>query len=422
MTSIQLQTNFDPTRPVSQQAFHSPADSPRPLHRPGSQASLHLAPVSTGHGNFSPALLSDHANGVDAAGTGQNGPLTSFPGHFRPFTPAIMTLPMPHAPPSAPPLSYFPGVNAQSPIYDPRGGAGTGAAVGAQGMMRTMSHAHPMHSATEHTASTRYSPSPHSAGGMLNHESPPSATVNHSHSTYPMSTISQPTINVQDEGRGHINPSLFNNTATNYPMSRSTSGATSISDNGTNEMGRLLTPHYEYRDQLGGGGMNDMRKLSDPLGISRDRLYPASYAPSYQAHGGHGLGLGPHPQPTDLYFRSNNPYADHYAMSSERNDVKPIVGMLHAHGGAGDTDYERERQEQIMNNKRLLDDIGLGGQNGNVSIPRRRMPCMVPHPRADAVQQYRQRDASGAGHRARKPTLGRKRSAYNGPRECFLTA
>lgn len=114
--------------------------------------------------------------------------------------------------------------------------------------------------------------------------------------------------------------------------------------------GRLLTPQYEYRDSH-----DDLRRVSDPtIGMTRDRLYPASYAPSYQAQGGHGLGLGAHPQPTEVYFRGN-PYSE-YALSSERNDVKPNMAMVH-----GETEYERERQEQIMNNKRLLEEVGLGG-------------------------------------------------------------
>jgi hypothetical protein len=160
MTTIQIATNFDQPRPMSQQDYHhSPADSPL-VHRPASQASHHLAPVATGH--YSPALHSET----------HHAPLTSFPGQFRPFTPSLT---LPHTasyangnsnaypPPTAPPLSYFPTTSA--PIYDARHG---------QTMMRTTSHAHPMYS--EHTASTRYSPDPNSAGG-LHHASPPSATL-----------------------------------------------------------------------------------------------------------------------------------------------------------------------------------------------------------------------------------------------------
>jgi hypothetical protein len=338
---------------MSQQDYHhSPADSPL-VHRPASQASHHLAPVATGH--YSPALHSE----------AHHAPLTSFPGQFRPFTPSLT---LPHTasyangnsnaypPPTAPPLSYFPTTSA--PIYDARHG---------QTMMRTTSHAHPMYS--EHTASTRYSPDPNSAGG-LHHASPPSATLpvpNH----YPMSSI-QPTISVSDsqnqhqnQSRGHINPSLFNNNndGGNYPMSRSTSGA-SASDAG-HDMGRLLTPNYPYEAQLQGQGreylspIDEIPKVSDPMsamGLGRNRLYPASYAPSYEQNGGHGLGLGPHPQLSELFFRGN-PYGDHYAMSSARGDVKPDVSMM-----GHDTEYERERQQQIMENRRLFEDIGLGQQ------------------------------------------------------------
>jgi len=375
MTSLQTPTTFDQPRPMSQQAFHhhaSPADSPRQgLVRPASQASLHLAPVAT-TANFAPAI---HSSGHDNG----NGPLTSFPGHFRPFTPS-MTLPMPipdtnfnpYPPPTAPPLSYFP---TSTPMYETKNGSGNG-----QDMMRTYSHAHPMHSAhsaTDKTASTRYSPSPYSAGGLQN--SPPSASVHHS---YNMSSIQpQPTIQISaDQSRGHINPSLFNssghysNNNTNYPMSRSTSGA-SASDAG-NEMGRLLTPHYHDQQQIQDrdhlSPHDDMRKVSDPmmnLGISKNRLYPASYASAYEANGGHGLGLGSHPQPqpTELYWRTNNNHhqaqgqqqqygvGDHYALSSARGDVKPDLMMMNE-----DTEYERERQQQIMDNRRIMESVGLG--------------------------------------------------------------
>lgn len=124
-------------------------------------------------------------------------------------------------------------------------------------------------------------------------------------------------------------------------------------------MGRLLTPHYQYEQQLQGRDYlspnDEMRKVSDPM-TGRNRLYPASYAPSYEANSGHGLGLGPHPQPSELYFRSNT-YGDHYALSSARGDVKPDLNTM-----GHDTEYERERQQQIMENRRLFEDVGLGQQ------------------------------------------------------------
>jgi hypothetical protein len=202
-------------------------------------------------------------------------------------------------------------------------------------------------------------------------DSPPSASIHHS--SYNMSSIQpQPTIHVSDpnQGRGHINPSLFNNNGnyvngSNYPMSRSTSGA-SASDAG-HEMGRLLTPHYqfEHRDHL--SSHDDMRKVSDPMmnmGISKNRLYPASYATAYEQNGNHGLGLGAHPQPSEHYLRAGgNQYGsgaglnDHYAMSSARGDVKPDLRVM------DETDYEMERSQQILANRRLLEDVGLGQQN-----------------------------------------------------------
>jgi hypothetical protein len=113
-----------------------------------------------------------------------------------------------------------------------------------------------------------------------------------------------------------------------------------------------------------------MRKVSDSimnLGMSKNRLYPASYAPAYESNGGHGLGLGPHPQPSELYFRGNQYGAgmgEHYALSSARGDVKPDLGMM------DETDYERERQQQILSNRRLMEDVGLGQQNvGRLRLP-----------------------------------------------------
>jgi hypothetical protein len=44
-------------------------------------------------------------------------------------------------------------------------------------------------------------------------------------------------------------------------------------------------------------------------------------------------------------------------MSSARGDVKPDVSMM-----GHDTEYERERQQQIMENRRLFEDVGLGQQ------------------------------------------------------------
>lgn len=103
------------------------------------------------------------------------------------------------------------------------------------------------------------------------------------------------------------------------------------------------------------------------LGVGiKNRLYPASYAPAYEVNGGHGLGLGAHPQPTELYWRANNNHGqgqqqyggagEHYNLSSIRGgDVKPDLTMMNE-----DTEYERERRQQILENRRLMEDVGLG--------------------------------------------------------------
>jgi len=44
-------------------------------------------------------------------------------------------------------------------------------------------------------------------------------------------------------------------------------------------------------------------------------------------------------------------------MSSVRGDVKPDLTMM-----GEDTEYERERRQQIMDNRRLMEDVGLGQQ------------------------------------------------------------
>jgi hypothetical protein len=81
-------------------------------------------------------------------------------------------------------------------------------------------------------------------------------------------------------------------------------------------------------------------------------------------------------------------------MSSERGDVKPE--MIHA-----DTDYERERALQIMNNKKLLDDVGLGGMGASVSLPASLKLTL---------QYARSRNASGISHeRSRKASTPNKR-------------
>jgi hypothetical protein len=190
----------------------------------------------------------------------------------------------------------------------------------------------------------------------------------------------------QHQQQYHINPSLFNPNNNNnvmqgqqnpgHTMSRSSSGA-SASDAG-NDASRLLTPHIEYRDPMGNGpngtvNSDDLRKVSDPMTYNvqsgRHRLYPQSLAPNYGMHEhGSGLGLGPHPQQHaggqgDIYLRGGYNGGEHYAMSSERQEHKAPLGMMGL-----DTEYERQREAQIMDNRKLLEEVGLSGQSTVSSI------------------------------------------------------
>jgi hypothetical protein len=104
-----------------------------------------------------------------------------------------------------------------------------------------------------------------------------------------------------------------------------------------------------------------------------------------------------------LYFRSNT-YGDHYALSSARGDVKPDLNTM-----GHDTEYERERQQQIMENRRLFEDVGLGQQTVGHSLSLLHFNLGT---KTDG--QYRQqREVSGV-NRARKPKTKRQ-SAYKGP-------
>ena len=262
---------------------------------------------------------------------------------FRPFTPSNISLPLPHHnyhggyPSTAPPVSFFPGADGTTPLFDARGGTT---------MMRTVSHAHPMNSATEHTASSRYSSSPHSAS---NDVGPPTAGGGF------------PSFHIDTEPR-HINPSLFHNPS--QPMSRSTSGAS----DGNHADVRLLTPQYEYRAlDINGHHMNaneaDTRKVSES---SFGRLPSNRYYHNHLFAGAGGTGfdhhaigsLGAHPQPDMNISRG---WGSEFALSAERGGIKvePSSG--------NDTDYERERATVIMSNKKLVDDMGLGS-GGAVSI------------------------------------------------------
>lgn len=375
MTTLQMPQLYEASRTHSQQSLHSssPIASPRPP-RPQSQMSLHLTPVGGGNGTFSPVLPPDSATPLGSYHAHSHAqPLR----HITP-TPTNLSFPNPVTNPDSnaayPSLPYY-------PVYDARPTS--------QPMMRTISYAHQLHSAgdqTTTTASPRYSTSPQSAGGMVQ-QSPPTATFQHQQPqpSYQAPSLQPVTHYSESVERHHINPSLFNpahnhNNAHQgandaYPMSRSTSGA-SASDAG-NDYHRLLTPHYEYRNfspSLANNSNldNDVRKVSDPMSFTmqpgRHRFYPQSAAPNYAVNEhGIGLGLGPHRQPHgDVYFRNASGGdgafgGDHYVMSSERGEQKPNVGMM-PFGMGLDTEYERQREAQIMNNRKLLEEVGLSGQ------------------------------------------------------------
>ena len=325
MTSLELHSSLDNgQRPQTHQGIaSSPSASPR-IPRPSSQASVHLGPG----GSYSPASsFVDH-------------PAYPHPQPYRPYQPSALALPSPlsqpnymnNYPTTTPSIPFYPST---APIYDSRG---------SHPMIRTISHAHPMGSATDHTVSSRYSSSP-----TVPNDAPPTASI------YPMHSMHAPSFAFQEAESRHINPALFNQNG--YPMSRSTSGASDAAP----ELGtRLLTPHYEYRNDNLSPGEQELRKVSDSLGrVSNNRFYPQAFSPSYDVQN-QGLGLGAHPQPDGLYFGRG--YAnDHFAVSAERGDSKPDISTFH-----GDTEYERERAAQIMSNKKLLDDVGLGAAGNSV--------------------------------------------------------
>ena len=157
-------------------------------------------------------------------------------------------------------------------------------------------------------------------------------------------------------------------------MSRSTSGA---SEAANDINGRLLTPHLDYRP--GDSPLNpheaELRKVSDSLGrISSGRYYPHTLSPQLELQGGHhalGGGFGAHPQPDmSAYMNQNMPrgWGNDYALSAERGAMKAEMNIH------GETDYERERAQQIMSNRKLLEDVGLGADGNTVSFHHATLP------------------------------------------------
>jgi len=314
-----MQTALEGARPQTHQGIHSspPASSPH-IPRPASQASLHLAPAT--NGGYSPSFI-DQSTPV---------PFSAYQmAHAQPikqFDNSHLALSQQHtwftgsAFPTAPIMQYH---AAPGQYFDIRG---------SQPMVRTISHRHPMYSATEQTASSRYSASPHS----LTHDAPPTAGF--------------PSFNFSEPEQRHVDPTIFNS----YSMSRSTSGASDMAEVNT----RLLTPSYEPPAQ---SHEAELRKVSDSLGhlgrVPSGKYYGNSLSP-HMGPMSPQIGFGPHPQPNmGMYVSAARGWGSDFAMSAERgkNDM-PFQAQV-------DTDYERERAEQILNNKKLLEEMGLVGDN-----------------------------------------------------------
>ncbi|WWD20783.1 hypothetical protein CI109_105260 [Kwoniella shandongensis] len=370
MTSV-LQPTFDASRPQSHQGLQSsPIGSPQ-VHRPSSsQASLHVAPA----GSYSP----NFGNGPSPQ------PVSAYPtSQFRSFPPGGIDLTGPQNfllsgayPPTAPPISFYPTGPTQ--IYD----SGR-----SQPMIRTVSHAHPMLSATDRTVSSRYSSSPQSATGLIT-DGPPTAAGQQPQIWGNPSFIFQ-----ADNSSKHINPSLFDiNNGQGYTMSRSTSGASdALSDHG-----RLLTPNVDYHQDRLSPFEQEVRKVSDTLGPNTKRFLSNTFNPlDLQSH---SLNISPHPQPGNVFYGGREYANDHFATSAERGgDVKPDLNVI-------DTDYERERQAQIMENRKLFEEVGLSNRpsfgarprnasgmgNGNsrkVSTPVKKRPYLGPVRASPRIRQ-----------------------------------
>lgn len=230
-------------------------------------------------------------------------------------------------------MAFYPTSNG----YDPR----------SVQMMRTVSHAHPLHSA-DPTASSRYSSSPHSGGQQLD-GGPASASYHWQMGTPAM--VSQEHVNPSVFERHSNNPPpMVHNGQNDYSMSRSTSGASDAVD------ARLLTPHIEYREQLSPAAA-DLRKVSDSLGYPRygnlDRYTPGppqGYPQPQQQYWGREVSGGGDVKPFDG-GRYQQEQQQRYHQQQQHHDL-PVVP---------ENEYERERMEQISGNRKLLETLGLGG-------------------------------------------------------------
>ena len=300
-------------RPPSHDDHHrtqSPPTASPHIARSTSQASLHLAPPV--NGGYSPSFDQHSSSPL---------PFTAYP-LAKPYIPSSLSLPapLPHTSfiggsfPSAPPMQLF-----QSPLFDART---------SQPMIRTVSHAHPMNSATDQTESSRYSSSP-----PAHFVAPPTAG-------YPSFTFGATSERL-------VNPNIFNS----YPMSRSTSGGSDNVDLNT----RLLTPHYESSHEA------DLRKVSDSLGrFTSNRVYPQTLSPNLDLVSPqlHSDGFA-HPQPDmGMYVSAARGWGSEYAMSAERGKNSMPFAAPQAL-----TEYERQREEQILHNRKLLAEVGLGGDS-----------------------------------------------------------
>ena len=204
----------------------------------------------------------------------------------------------------------------QTPVFDAR--MALTPTVGSVPMIRTISHAHPM-SSGEMTmpGPTRYSPSSHHQG----FDTPATASM-------PIQPYAMP--HPPNGGSRHgVDPNSIFALPFFQSMSRSTSG-----NSDGQEMTRLMTPQYDpARDHL------------SPVDTKPRHSYDYEMQTQYWGRQ-HGAMPSQHGQ-----FAPQG-YHQQYAMSAERGD---------------ETDYERERETQIMNNRKLFEDVGLGPMQTSVS-------------------------------------------------------